>query len=137
MNRLQDTYGDVAEFFVVYIREAHAADSKWPITIQGEDPINEPVVLTDRRAVASKCVTKLNLKLPCLIDRLDNAVDKAYSAHPDRLFVVDSSGKIVVRGDPGPWGFAPAVEDATEWLRTNFPDVASDSSSDSEVSDTS
>lgn len=122
---MRDTFGDVAEFFVVYIREAHAADSSWPMAIPGEDAIYEPKTLAQRRKVASKCVTKLNIELPCLVDDIENSVDKAYHAKPDRIFLVDEYGKLVVRADPGPWGFQQGVDDAKAWLEKQFPNVAS------------
>ena len=116
------TYGDVAEFYVVYIKEAHAADGDRPVPIPDEDPIYEPKSLFERRAVAKKCVTKLQLKLPCLVDTMDNAVGKAYDALPDRIFVVDKEGKIAVRSDWGPRQFGPGLDEAAKWLAAQFPD---------------
>ena len=113
----------MAEFFVVYIREAHAADSEWPIPIAGEEAINKPKNFSERAAIATKCMTKLNFELPCLVDDLKNSADNVYHAWPDRLFLVDNKGKIVVRGDQGPWGFKPSVDDATEWLGKQFPKI--------------
>ena len=114
-------YGDHAEFYVVYIREAHPADSKWPIPIKGEDKIYLAKTYADRKVVANKCVTKLHIELPCLVDDVDNAVAKSYDAFPDRLFVVDTDGTIAVRADRGPWGFGPGVDEATKWLAKRFP----------------
>ena len=124
------TYGDVAEFYVVYIKEAHAADGDRPVPIPDEDPIYEPKSLFERRAVAKKCVAKLNLELPCLVDGIDNAVGEAYAAWPDRIFVVDKEGNIAVRADPGPWGFKPGVEETEKWLAQQFPHRANGPSSE-------
>ena len=125
LNNLYRTYGDVAEFFVVYIREAHAADSDWPEPVAEEENIMQPTTYDQRRSVAGRCVAKLNMDIPCLIDNMSNSVDKAYDGHPDRLFLVDIDGKIVIRGDRGPWGFKPAVVAAKKWLADRFPDVTS------------
>ena len=38
---------------------------------------------------------------------MNDKVNKAYGAAPERLFVIDKSGKIAYRGDQGPWGFKP------------------------------
>ena len=122
------TYGDAAEFYVVYIKEAHAADGDRPVPIPGEEPIYEPKSLVERKAVAKKCVAKLNLKMPCLVDAMDNATGSAYGAWPDRIFVVDMEGKIAVRADRGPWGFKPGVDETAKWLAKQFPDRASSSS---------
>jgi len=51
--------------------------------------------------------TKLELDIPTLIDGLDDAVGKAYSAWPDRLYVVGADGRIAYKGKPGPFGFKP------------------------------
>ncbi|MCH8149602.1 MAG: hypothetical protein IH987_16715 [Planctomycetes bacterium] len=122
------TYGDAAEFYVVYIKEAHAADGDRPVPIPDEDPIYEPKSLVERKAVAKKCVAKLNLEVPCLVDGIDNAVGEAYAAMPDRIFVVDMEGKIAVRGDPGPRGFKPGVDETARWLAKRFPDRANSAS---------
>ncbi len=124
LNELASQYGDVAEFFVVYIKEAHAEDSKWAIPIKGEEKIYKPKNLDERKSLAAKCMTKLKVKLPCLVDHIDNAVADAYAAWPDRIFVVDDAGKIAVRAERGPWGFKPGVEAATTWLAERFPEKA-------------
>ncbi len=118
------TYRDMAEFYVVYIKEAHAADGDRPVPIPGEEPIYEPKSLVERKAVAKKCVAKLNLQVPCLVDGIDNAVGSAYDALPDRIFVVDTDGKIAVRADHGPWRFKPGVDETARWLAKQFPDRA-------------
>ncbi len=92
--------------------------------IKGEEKIFKPKSYDERSKIATKCVAKLKIDMPCLIDGIDNTVGDAYSAWPDRLFVVDKEGKIVVRAGRGPWGFPPAVNEATKWLEKNFPDAA-------------
>ena len=79
--------------------------------------------MTDRKGVAHKCVTKLNIEMPCSVDALDNAVGEAYNAWPDRIFVVDTDGTIAVRAERGPWGFGPGVAEVTKWLAKRFPDA--------------
>jgi hypothetical protein len=92
--------------YVVYLREAHALDSAWPMHEAGLPPIEEPRTFAERRAAASACMQKLDLApIPCLIDGLDNAVGEAYEAWPDRLYVIDSAGRVAFRGGPGPFGF--------------------------------
>lgn len=118
-------YDEEAEFFVVYIKEAHAADSFWPMPIKGEDKVLEPKTLDERKTVAAKCVTKLNIKLPCLVDDIDNAAGDAYAGWPDRIFVVDEDGKVAVRAERGPWGFKPGVDETAAWLSKRFPEKAS------------
>jgi hypothetical protein len=121
LNQLAKQYGDVAHFYVVYIREAHAADSAWPMPVPDEGPINTPKSFGERTSTANKCVTKLGIEFPALIDDMDDSTEKAYDAWPDRLFIVDTDGKIAVRAKPGPWGFKPAVDEAGQWLARRFP----------------
>ena len=106
----------------MYLKEAHPADGVRPVPVPGEEAIYQPTSLVERKAVAKKCVTKLQLKLPCLVDTMDNAVGKAYDALPDRIFVVDQEGKIAVRSDWGPRQFGPGLDEAAKWLAAQFPD---------------
>ena len=69
-------------------------------------------------------MTKLDIKLPCLVDDLDDAASEAYDAWPDRIFIVDEQGKIAVRAERGPWGFKPGVDEAAKWLAARFPEKA-------------
>jgi len=51
--------------------------------------------------------------MPAIVDKLDNRVNRAYGAQPDRLYLVGKDGKIAYAGDKGPRGFAPGeLEDA-------------------------
>lgn len=127
LKALKERYGDVADFYVVYIKEAHAADSRRPIPIKGEKPIKEPTSLKERKAVASKCMAKLNIDVPCLVDDMNNTTNEAYNASPDRIFVVDEQGKIAVRAQMGPRGFGPGIKETTTWLAKRFPDRAKSS----------
>ena len=109
------------QFYVVYIREAHALDSRMP-SGGGANPILEdPVTLAERRGVADSCMTKLDLgELPALVDDLDDAVSTAYAAWPDRIYLVDEEGRIAYHGGRGPFGFAPdelerAIVDVLGW----------------------
>lgn len=40
-----------------------------------------------------------------VVDEMNNAVDKAYAALPERLYLIDTNGKIIFKSGPGPWGF--------------------------------
>ena len=96
------------QFYVVYVREAHALDGRSPLGGGNMPIVEEPVTLEERCDVAQVCMTKLELvDLPVLIDGMDNGVDKAYSAAPDRLYLVGRDGTIAYRGGPGPFGFKP------------------------------
>lgn len=96
------------QFFVVYIKEAHAIDSERPITRPGSPLVQEPITMEERREVAGQCATAMEIKdIPTLIDRLDDGVARSYAAWPDRLFLVGRDGRIAFSGGPGPFGFKP------------------------------
>lgn len=41
-----------------------------------------------------------------LVDGMDDAVNKAYAAWPERLYVVGLDGRLVFAGEMGPMGFS-------------------------------
>ncbi len=103
--RLQETfemYGKKADFYIVYIREAHPSDGFRP---SKRVDIEQPTTFDRRDEVAQTCVKALKLKIPALVDDMKDSVAKAYNAMPDRLFVLAADGTIAYRGDRGPRGF--------------------------------
>ena len=96
------------QFFVVYIREAHAVDSFLPKG-GGVDPlVEDPTTIEERSEVARVCVSKLALdEIPALVDTLDDAASRAYDAWPDRRALIGVNGRIAYHGARGPVGFRP------------------------------
>ena len=93
---------------MVYIREAHALDSRSPMGGGNAPIVEDPKDIGERKQVAKVCMTKLALEpMPALVDGIDDKVNQAYSAWPDRLYLVGRDGKIAYRGGPGPFGFSP------------------------------
>ena len=109
----------------MYIREAHALDGRAPMGGNGAPIVEEPVTLGERNDIAQVCMTKLELApMPALVDGLDNAVDKAYAAAPDRLYLIARDGTVAYRGGRGPFGFDPdELEEAikAELTRSEAP----------------
>jgi len=64
-------------------------------------PTNEE----DRAFIAGACVRKLGIKPPAVLDQFGNATEKAYTAWPDRLYLIDGSGRVAYKSRPGPFGF--------------------------------
>ena len=108
MHELWQQYGDQVEFVVVYIREAHPEDG-WVISMNREQDIalKDPVNDEQRHEVATSCALKLNIRMPVVIDEINDKIASAYGALPDRLYLVGKGGKVVYQGAPGPWGFDP------------------------------
>ena len=117
---MYEKYRDRAEFLFVYIQEAHPAD-EWPMpdNVEAGIVVNQPRTLEERRVIARRCCDSLKLTIPCAVDTPDNAVDNAYAAWPERIFIIDPAGRIVYAGKQGPWGFKPA--EVERWLRNRGP----------------
>jgi len=106
------------EFFLVYIKEAHPSDG-WvvPANTRAGISVKDPTSLTERQQVAAKTCKELKLGWPCLVDDMENTVNRAYAAWPTRLYIVDTEGRVAVAGKRGPAGLAHSIREAGEWLR--------------------
>ena len=114
LNTLYREYKDRVSFHVVYIEEAHTIDA-WQVKDNLEDDIlvKSTGTAEEREQVAGVCLAKLAIELPALIDEPDNRVERAYTAWPDRMYVIDRNGTIAYKSAPGPFGFKPAELEAT------------------------
>ena len=114
LNQLHRQYGEQAAFYVVYIEEAHPIDG-WQMDINVKDNVlvANPHTLEDRCLIADSCVRDLGIEFPALVDGPDNAVERAYTGWPDRLYVIDRQGRIAYKSGPGPFGFHPEGVDST------------------------
>jgi hypothetical protein len=99
-------YKDQVQFLCVYVREAHPIDG-WRMA--GNDKagiaVKQPVTFEERTDVAQKCCAALQITMPLLVDSLDDHVGHAYSGMPDRLYVIDTQGRVAYQGGRGPFGF--------------------------------
>jgi hypothetical protein len=108
LNKLYHEYKDRAEFYVVYIREAHASDGwQMNINIQQNVVLSNPKSYEEKGEVAQICALRLGIEFPTLIDDFDSSTELAYTGWPDRLYVVDREGRIAYKSKPGPFGFRP------------------------------
>lgn len=109
LNQLYREYRDRVAFYVVYIEEAHPIDA-WQLDDNLEDDVlvASTRTLDERVDIAGVCMTKLGIELPALVDGPDNAVERAYTGWPDRLYVIDRDGAIAHKSAAGPFGFKPA-----------------------------
>jgi len=113
LNQLYRQYQDRVAFYIVYIQEAHPIDA-WQLDDNVEDEVlvTSTKTLDERVNVAGVCMTKLGIELPALIDGPDDAVERAYTGWPDRLYVIDRDGRIAHKSAAGPFGFKPAEVEA-------------------------
>ena len=111
MTRIYQAHRESAEFFVVYVQEAHPTDG-WQV----DSNVQEGVLFSqhrsydERESVAQSCSIDLQIGLPIIIEEMDNAIDEAYGAAPERLYLVDVDGSVAYHGGAGPHFF-----DLDEW----------------------
>jgi alkylhydroperoxidase family enzyme len=103
---MKKRYGDRVQFLGIYVREAHPADG-W--RLPGNDrlgiAIAQPRSTQERTEVAGRCCQALKMTMPLLVDEVDDAVGRAYSGMPDRLYVIGRDGRVVYKAGRGPFGF--------------------------------
>lgn len=105
-------------FLMVYIREAHPSDEwQMPANVEQDVVFEQPRSDAERREAAGSCCARTKTSMPCVVDSIDDAVDKAYAAWPERIFVVGPDGRIAFATAQGPWGYDPALLEA--WLKSN------------------
>jgi hypothetical protein len=102
-------YKDKADFVAVYVREAHASNG-WAL------PSNDKVGISiaahkdfgERCQAAKACCAALKMTIPMVVDEIDDRVGIAYSGMPDRLYIVDTQGRVAYKGGRGPFGYKPS-----------------------------
>lgn len=109
MKSLYEAYQDKAAILVVYIREAHPAnaeqtadDAGWKV-IEGK-VFHQPKTFEERRELAETACTFWELPIPTLVDQMEPSIGALYRAWPNRVYLLDTDGKIVYRGVKGPRG---------------------------------
>jgi hypothetical protein len=93
---------------VIYIKEAHPEDG-WVLTSNREEGIgvHDPVSAEERAEVAGACAVRYGLRMPLLVDGMDNGVAGQYGGWPDRLYLIGRDGRVAYQGGEGPEGFKP------------------------------
>ena len=108
-----EKWQDQINFVVVYIREAHP-EQGWVVSPNRDEGIliDDPETAGERLEVAATCAINLQIRMPVVVDDVDDAIADAYGALPDRLYLIDKDGTVAFQGEPGPWGFDPAALEA-------------------------
>jgi hypothetical protein len=117
--QIYNDYKEHADFLTVYVREAHPTD-EWQMKSNVKDDVcyAQPKSLDERVAIAKDFTTRFKYPLPFGIDDMSNLADAAYSAWPERLYVIDESGHIAYRGGMGPFNYKPA--EVRDWLASRY-----------------
>jgi hypothetical protein len=108
LERMADRYAGRVAFFVVYIKEAHPEDG-WVLASNREQDIavSDPTSQEERAQVAEACALRLQIRMPVLIDGIDNETARQYGGWPDRLYLIGRDGRVAFQGEEGPSGFKP------------------------------
>jgi hypothetical protein len=106
---LYKAYRDKAVILVIYIREAHPASERQTVKDAGwkaieETVFHQPKTFEERRKLAETACTFWELPIPTLIDTMQPSIGEMYQAWPNRLYLMDTKGKIVYHGVKGPMG---------------------------------
>jgi hypothetical protein len=106
---MYDQFKDRALFYVVYIAEAHAVD-EWRLSANEQAGIRlkQHSKLDERLAAAQLCAQELELRIPTLVDGMDNLASELFAAWPERIYIIDKGGSVYYRGGYGPYDFNPA-----------------------------
>ena len=117
--QIYEDYKDRADFLTVYVREAHPTD-EWQMKSNLKDDVcyAQPRTLEQRVTIANDFVKRFKFTLPFGIDDMSNAANDAYAAWPERIYIIDESGRIAYRGGIGPFNYKP--EEAREWLAARY-----------------
>jgi Iodothyronine deiodinase len=105
---MAERYAGRVAFFVVYIKEAHPEDG-WVLASNREQDIavSDPTSEEERAQVAEACTLRLHIRMPVLIDGIDNETARQYGGWPDRLYLIGRDGRVAFQGEEGPSGFKP------------------------------
>src|SRR5438045_3277850 len=105
---MKKRFGDRVEFLGVYVREAHPTDG-WRMASNDAKgvAVAQPATTEERTSVAATCSGTLKMSIPLVVDGVDDAVGRAYSGMPDRLYLLDKRGRVAYKGGRGPFGFKP------------------------------
>ena len=108
VDALHKKYDGVANFLMVYVREAHPTDGwKMESNARAGVAVAQPQTFEERAGVAGQFCTRLNPSMPVVIDEVSDPVGHAYSGMPARLYVIDKQGKVAFKSGRGPFGFKP------------------------------
>ena len=108
LNEIYDACKNDIDFFLIYIREAHPSDGwQTPQNLYDDVIFDTPETDDARAEIAGVCQISQDIRLPMLLDGIDNDIESKYISAPIRLFVIDPEGRITFNGAPGPQGFDP------------------------------
>ena len=95
--------GQGLDYRIVYVTEAHPKDG-WGGEWSSFD-VNYAKTIEERMAAARGFVERLGVDpASVLVDSIDDTLERAYEARPERLYVLQG-GKVLWRSGLGPWDY--------------------------------
>ena len=115
LEELKQQYREQAEFVWVYIKEAHPED-EWQMQSNVADEVvyRQPRTFDERVTLAQAFVDRMDVETNVLVDDIDNTANACYAAWPERIYIIETDGRIAYKGGMGPFFFEP--EDIVEYL---------------------
>ena len=107
IKRFKEIYAQLNKrlaFLLIYISEAHPEDG-WQVGINHMQGViyDQPLDSVTRAAIAADCMTDTKMRIPVAIDNMENTISCAYSASPERLYLIDGDGIVRHRSAVGPF----------------------------------
>ena len=94
VEELSEKYKDEdVVFFVVYSKEPHAGETRYFRKYAQHESYEH------KKQYAQELVAEFGMKVPVLVDDLDESVVRAFGRMPNMTFIVDKEGKIAYKAD--------------------------------------
>jgi Iodothyronine deiodinase len=121
IEKIREDFKDRIELVLVYIKEAHPED-EWQMdsNVESEVVFDQPQTFEARLDLARTFVDRMDVETETLVDDIRNTAMACYAAWPERIYVIDRSGRIAYKGGMGPFRFEP--EELREFLETMTAD---------------
>ena len=121
LTALHQQFQDQIQFAMIYIREAHAADSGFPQPkVFAEVPdLPAPKNFSERSYYAEQYELIKNLPFPVYVDNINDTAASIFSAWPIRYYVIATGGTVVYKGRIGPWGARAMEKDSYDPVAMN------------------
>ena len=125
MVQIYNDYKDHVDFLTVYVREAHPTD-EWQMKSNVKEDVcyAQPKTLEQRLAIANDFTKRFKYPIPFGVDDMSDGADLAYSAWPERLYIIDETGHMAYCGGMGPFKYYP--NEVRAWLAARYGEVKHD-----------
>ena len=102
LNAIHRDYGDRVNFLLVYIREAHPTDGGGATIPNNRFKVASPRTLDERKELARQLDRAARIRMPIVVDGMDDRMIELYRPWPNRIVVIDPRGVAVDSLPAGP-----------------------------------